>query len=66
VRPPWAALVAAADDTIIPAHFYECLPETITVDLIDRGGHGAFLENWQLDSWIDRYSCQFFTQRLRN
>ena len=61
-----AHIVAAADDPIIPAHFYERLPETITVDLIDRGGHGAFLENWQLDSWIDRYSCQFFNQRLRN
>ena len=61
-----AHIVAAADDPIIPAHFYERLPETITVDLIDRGGHGAFLENWQLDSWVDRYSCRFFSQRLKN
>lgn len=59
-----AHIVAAADDPIIPAHFYEHLPASVTVDLIDRGGHGAFLENWQLDSWIDRYSCHFFTQRL--
>ena len=59
-----AHIVAAADDPIIPAHFYEQLPKTITVDLVDRGGHGAFLENWQLDSWIDRYSCHFFRQRL--
>ena len=59
-----AHIVAAADDPIIPAHFYERLPASVTVDLIDRGGHGAFIENWQLDSWIDRYSCQFFTQRL--
>ena len=61
-----AHIVAAADDPIIPAHFYERLPKTITVDLIDRGGHGAFLENWQLDSWVDRYSCRFFSQRLKN
>ena len=61
-----AHIVAAADDPIIPAHFYERLPGTITVDLIDRGGHGAFLENWQLDSWVDRYSCRFFSQRLKN
>ena len=59
-----AHIVAAADDPIIPAHFYERLPASVTVDLIDRGGHGAFIENWQLDSWIDRYSCQFFSQRL--
>ena len=57
-----AHIVAAADDPIIPAHFYEQLPDSVTVDLIDRGGHGVFLENWQLDSWIDRYSCQFFDE----
>ena len=59
-----AHVVAAADDPIIPAHFYQQLPDSVTVDLIDRGGHGAFLENWQLDSWVDRYCGHFFDEQL--
>lgn len=60
-----ARIVAAKDDPIIPAHFYDHLPESIHVDLIERGGHGAFLENWQLDSWVDRYCSHYFDAQLK-
>ena len=60
-----AHIIAAADDPIIPAHFYDHLPDSISVDLIERGGHGAFLENWQLDSWVDRYCGHYFDQQLK-
>jgi hypothetical protein len=59
-----AKILAAGDDPIIPKHHYSNLPDTISLDWVDQGGHGAFLENWQFDSWCDRYSCAFFQQHL--
>lgn len=57
-----AKILAAGDDPIIPAIHYANLPDSISLDWVDHGGHGAFLENWQFESWCDRYSCAFFDQ----
>ncbi len=59
-----AHILASADDPIIPAAMYRQLPDTISVDLIDQGGHGAFLKNWRFDSWGDDYALAFFQHHL--
>ena len=59
-----AKILAAGDDPIIPAKHYANLPDSISLDWVNHGGHGAFLENWQFESWCDRYSCAFFNQAL--
>jgi predicted alpha/beta-fold hydrolase len=61
-----AKILAAEDDPIIPAKDYANLPDSISLDCVSRGGHGAFLENWQFESWCDRYSCAFFRHALTN
>lgn len=61
-----AKILAAGDDPIIPAKHYANLPDSISLDWVDYGGHGAFLENWQFESWCDRYSCAFFNQAFTN
>ena len=61
-----AKILAAGDDPIIPAKHYANLPDSISLDWVDHGGHGAFLENWQFESWCDRYSCAFFNQAFTN
>lgn len=61
-----AQILAAADDPIIPAKYYANVPDSIALDWVAKGGHGAFLENWQFDSWCDRYSCAFFQHALSN
>lgn len=59
-----AQVLATHDDPIIPASHYAGLPGSVNVELVERGGHGAFLETWNLDSWADRYAIEFFTHQL--
>ena len=49
-----AHLVASYDDPVIPADQWQSLPDSISVYMTDRGGHGAYLKNWRLQSWIDK------------
>jgi predicted alpha/beta-fold hydrolase len=59
-----ARVLATHDDPIIPAAHYGGLPASLEVDMVDRGGHGAFLETWNLDSWADRYAIDYFRERI--
>lgn len=59
-----AHILAAKDDPIIDFRQYENLPESISIDLTERGGHGAYIENWQLESWVDHYIVNHFKQEL--
>jgi predicted alpha/beta-fold hydrolase len=49
-------LIAAADDPVIPIDDLADLAVTpaLSVDVVARGGHCAFLEDWGLRSWLDR------------
>ncbi len=49
-------IVTAADDPIIPASDFRRLarPRALEVEIHQRGGHCGFIENWRLDSWIER------------
>lgn len=51
-----ARLIAAADDPVIPIEDLEDLARTpaLTIDVVPRGGHCAFLEDYRLRSWLDR------------
>ena len=59
-----AHLLAARDDPIIAASQYENLPAGITMELTDRGGHGAYLKDWALRSWADDYVLAHFDRVL--
>ncbi|MFU8832569.1 MAG: hypothetical protein ACNA7J_10500, partial [Wenzhouxiangella sp.] len=53
-------IITAADDPIIPvADFYE-LPKSpaLELDVLSRGGHCGFIENWRMDSWIEQRLIQ--------
>jgi predicted alpha/beta-fold hydrolase len=52
--PAW--LLAAADDPVIPSKDLERLArsEALEVTLSPWGGHCGFLENFRLESWLDR------------
>jgi predicted alpha/beta-fold hydrolase len=49
-------LIAAADDPVIPINDLADLASSpaLQVDVLARGGHCAFLENYRLRSWLDR------------
>jgi predicted alpha/beta-fold hydrolase len=60
-----ATILAAQDDPIIPPEHYLELPASLNIELTRKGGHTAYIKNWQLDSWVDDYAQAFFTERLR-
>ena len=49
-------LIAAADDPVIPVEDVRDLasPRSLSIDVLPRGGHCAFLESYGLRSWVDR------------
>jgi predicted alpha/beta-fold hydrolase len=49
-------LIAAADDPVIPIADLQDLAVTpaLAIDVVARGGHCAFLEDYRLRSWLDR------------
>jgi predicted alpha/beta-fold hydrolase len=51
-----AQLIAAADDPVIPIEDLGDVAVTpaLAIDVVARGGHCAFLEDWRLRSWLDR------------
>ena len=59
-----AHILAAHDDPIIPAAHYANLPGSLSLNLTARGGHGAYLSSWRLQSWADRYARNLFEQAL--
>ncbi len=51
-----AKLIAAADDPVIPIEDLDDVarPAALSVQVLPRGGHCAFLEDYRLRSWLDR------------
>ena len=51
-----ARVIAAADDPVIPIADLADVAVTpaLTIDVVARGGHCAFLEDYGLRSWLDR------------
>jgi predicted alpha/beta-fold hydrolase len=48
-------IITAADDPIIPVADVQALPRpsALDVEILARGGHCGFIENWRMDSWIE-------------
>lgn len=61
-----AHILAAEDDPIIPASHYQNLPSSLSIHLTQNGGHGAYLDSWQLTSWADAYAVRLFNDALSN
>ncbi len=59
-----AHILAAMDDPIIRMEDLDALPTAINQHRIAHGGHGAFLDSWQLTSWGDRFASHFFCSKL--
>ncbi len=53
-------IVTAADDPIIPERDFRALPSepAMALELLPRGGHCGFIENWRMDSWIEQRLIQ--------
>lgn len=51
-----AKLIAAADDPVIPIRDIDDLARTpaLSIEVVPRGGHCAFLDSYRLRSWADR------------
>ena len=54
----------AADDPIIGLSQFDSLPASVVVDVTEHGGHGAYLTDWQLNSWVDQYAVDHFSRQL--
>jgi predicted alpha/beta-fold hydrolase len=61
-----AKILVARDDPIIPFRQFVNLPGSISIDATEQGGHGAYLESWQLHSWLDDYVVDHFTKAFSN
>ena len=59
-----AHILAAGDDPIIPAEHYDTLPASLTLNVTERGGHGAYLDSWRLSSWADTYAVNLFNEAI--
>lgn len=61
-----STIVATVDDPVIPVAEIEKLPESDYLERVytERGGHCAFLENWQMHSWIENYILERIEQSL--
>ncbi len=59
-----AHILAAADDPIIPPEQYETLPRDLSIEITSHGGHGAYLQSWSLESWLDGYAVDHFSRHL--
>jgi uncharacterized protein len=49
-------IITAADDPIIPVSDFHALPrpDALNLEVLPRGGHCGFIENWRMESWIEK------------
>lgn len=59
-----AHVLAAHDDPIIESSQFERLAPDIDLVMTEQGGHGAYLQDWRLGSWVDGYAARFFARHL--
>ncbi len=61
-------IITAADDPIIPVRDIHALPEvsTLDIELLESGGHCGFIENWGMDSWIEKRLIGEICRHLKN
>lgn len=57
-----ASIIAAADDPVVPAIGFEGLPTSLSVKVVPKGGHCAFIDSYRMTSYVDGYICRHFEQ----
>lgn len=63
--PSPVAVITARDDSVIPVRDFAGLSVRGSVqgyDLLARGGHCGFIENWRFDSWAERRVVELLLQ----
>jgi predicted alpha/beta-fold hydrolase len=57
-------IIASLDDPVIPANDFNHLSNSpwLTVELEEKGGHCAFIKNWQFESWGSDRISQLVTE----
>ena len=59
--PSPVAVITAEDDSVIPIadfHTLEARGSVVSYQKTALGGHCGFIENWRMDSWAERQTCQ--------
>ncbi len=61
-------IITATDDPIIPISDIRGLPrpDALDIEILDRGGHCGFIENWRMDGWIERRLVAELTSAHQN
>ena len=57
-------MVYAKDDPVIPSTGFDNLPESLTLQPVNHGGHCAFVQSLHEPAWIDQYLVTQFQCRL--
>ncbi len=60
------AILAAADDPVIPVRDFEALqlPPQAELKITPHGGHCGFLQTWRMDSWAEPWIMSFLDRTL--
>lgn len=60
-------VLTSTDDPIIPATDFQNLPvsDRLQVSMQKKGGHCGFIENWQMESWVERWLVQNLSDQSR-
>ncbi len=62
------AIITAADDSLVPIRDFAGLSSSGSImhyESTQRGGHCGFIENWRLESWVERRVLQLLEQIAR-
>ncbi len=61
-------VITAEDDPIIPISDFRALPDVpaMDVEILERGGHCGFIDNWRMESWIEKRLIGELCQHLKN
>ena len=62
------AILAAADDPVIPVGDFQALelaPHAL-LEITRYGGHCGYLENWRMDSWAETWVLAWLTRTLQD
>ena len=51
-----SAILAAADDPVVPEQGFVGLPDSVALTLLPRGGHCAFVDSYAMTSFADQFA----------
>jgi predicted alpha/beta-fold hydrolase len=60
------AILAAADDPVVPGDGFVGLPDSVKLTLMPRGGHCAFVDSFRMTSFADDFASNHLHSALRS